>query len=469
MQNELSEQTRKILLIVMIAGCFFSTLNQTLLNVALSDLMNTFSVSPTTIQWLATGFMLVNGILVPITAFLMKRFSTRQLFISAMLFLLAGSVVAACAMNFGMLLTGRMIQAVGAGIILPLMMTVIVYLFPEERRGAIMGKVGFAIIFAPAIAPTLAGFIIDYLSWRWLFISLIPFIVIIIVLAYKYLMNVNEGAKSKIDLISLIYSTFGFGLLLFGFSSAGSRGWDDGVILTTIGAGLIISILFCQRQLSSQDPLLNLSVFRYKMYSMTTIINVAITIIMYADLILLPMYLQDGRGFSALDAGLLLLPGAIINAFLSPVTGKLFDKYGAKPLFIFGLVLVALSMWLVIDLSSTTSYVYILVRTIILRIGLAFITMPLNTAALNAIPRELASHGSAVNNTIRQLAGAIGTAVIVTAYTLQLTGTSVQVNESYANAASSTYFYMFLLAIVAFIVVLFVPKHKRTMPAQETN
>lgn len=469
MQNELSEQTRKILLIVMIAGCFFSTLNQTLLNVALSDLMNTFSVSPTTIQWLATGFMLVNGILVPITAFLMKRFSTRQLFISAMLFLLAGSVVAACAMNFGMLLTGRMIQAVGAGIILPLMMTVIVYLFPEERRGAIMGKVGFAIIFAPAIAPTLAGFIIDYLSWRWLFISLIPFIVIIIVLAYKYLMNVNEGAKSKIDLISLIYSTFGFGLLLFGFSSAGSRGWDDGVILTTIGAGLIIIFLFCQRQLSSQDPLLNLSVFRYKMYSMTTIINVAITIIMYADLILLPMYLQDGRGFSALDAGLLLLPGAIINAFLSPVTGKLFDKYGAKPLFIFGLVLVALSMWLVIDLSSTTSYLYILVRTIILRIGLAFITMPLNTAALNAIPRELASHGSAVNNTIRQLAGAIGTAVIVTVYTLQLTGTSVQVNESYANAASSTYFYMFLLAIVAFIVVLFVPKHKRTMPAQETN
>ena len=466
MQNELSEQTRKILLIVMIAGCFFSTLNQTLLNVALSDLMNTFSVSPTTIQWLATGFMLVNGILVPITAFLMKRFSTRQLFISAMLFLLAGSVVAACAVNFGMLLTGRMIQAVGAGIILPLMMTVIVYLFPEERRGAIMGKVGFAIIFAPAIAPTLAGFIIDYLSWRWLFISLIPFIVIIICLAYKYLMNVNEGAKSKIDLISLLYSTFGFGFLLFGFSSAGSRGWDDAVILSTISAGLIIIFLFCQRQLSSQDPLLNLSVFRYKMYSMTTIVNVAITIIMYADLILLPMYLQDGRGFSALDAGLILLPGAIINALLSPVTGKLFDKYGAKPLFIFGLLLIAISMWLVIDLSSTTSYVYILVRTIVLRIGLAFITMPLNTAALNAIPRELASHGSAVNNTIRQLAGAIGTAVIVTVYSLQLTDSSVLANESYANAASSTYFYMFILAIIAFIIILFVPKHKRKIPTQ---
>ncbi|MER1990670.1 MAG: MFS transporter, partial [Solibacillus isronensis] len=177
-------------------------------------------------------------------------------------------------------------------------------------------------------------------------------------------------------------------------------------------------------------------------------------------------YLQDGRGFSALDAGLLLLPGAIINALLSPVTGKLFDKYGAKPLFIFGLLLIAISMWLVIDLSSTTSYVYILVRTIVLRIGLAFITMPLNTAALNAIPRELASHGSAVNNTIRQLAGAIGTAVIVTVYSLQLTDSSVLANESYANAASSTYFYMFILAIIAFIIVLFVPKHKQKNPIQ---
>ncbi|MGN7478264.1 DHA2 family efflux MFS transporter permease subunit [Solibacillus silvestris] len=458
MQNELSEQTRKILLIVMIAGCFFSTLNQTLLNVALSDLMVTFAVTPTTIQWLATGFMLVNGILVPITAFLIKRFSTRQLFISAMLFLLIGSIVAACAVNFGMLLTGRMIQAVGAGIILPLMMTVIVHLFPEEKRGAIMGKVGFAIIFAPAIAPTIAGFIIDYLSWRWLFISLIPFVVIIIGFAYKYLMNVNEGTKTKIDAISLIYSTVGFGFLLFGFSSAGNRGWNDVVILTTIGLGLVIIILFCQRQISSKDPLLNLSVFRNKMYSMTTIVNVAITILMYADLILLPMYLQDGRGFTALDAGLLLLPGAIINALLSPVTGKLFDKYGAKPLFIIGLSLIAVSMWLVMDLSSSTSYMYILVRTIILRIGLAFITMPLNTAALNAIPKELASHGSAINNTVRQLAGAIGTAVIVTIYALQSTDLSIQVNESYANAASATYFYMFIVAVIAFIIVLFVPK-----------
>lgn len=404
MQNEISNSTKKLLIIIMITGTFFSTLNQTLLNVAFSDLMVVFDVSTATIQWLATGFMLVNGVLVPITAYLMKRFSTRQLFISSMLFLLIGSIISACANNFGILLTGRMVQAVGAGIIIPLMMTVIVYLYPAEKRGAMMGKIGFAIIFAPAIAPTLAGFILEYLSWRWLFIIMVPFAALIIILASKYLINVAETSKVKLDIISVIYSTVGFGLVLFGFSSAGSKGWDDLIVITSIIAGLLVTILFCHRQIKATEPLLNLNVFRFKIFTMTSIVNIAITILMYADLILLPIYLQDGRGFTANEAGLLLLPGAIINAMLSPVTGKLFDKFGAKPLFILGTGLIALSMLAVIDLSPETTTAYILVRTILLRIGLAFITMPLNTAALNSLPKELASHGSAINNTVRQLA-----------------------------------------------------------------
>ena len=442
----------------MITGTFFSTLNQTLLNVAFSNLMVVFDVNTATIQWLATGFMLVNGVLVPITAYLMQRFSTRQLFISSLLFLLIGSIVAACANSFGVLLTGRMIQAVGAGIIIPLMMTVIVYLYPAEKRGSIMGNIGFAIIFAPAIAPTLAGFILEYLSWRWLFIIMIPFVAAIIVLATKYLVNVAETSKVKLDIVSVIYSTVGFGFVLFGFSSAGSRGWDDLIVITSIVGGLVVTILFCLRQIKSTEPLLNLNVFKFKVFSMTTVVNIAITILMYADLILLPIYLQDGRGFTALEAGLLLLPGAIINAMLSPVTGKLFDKFGAKPLFILGTGLIAISMFAVSDLSSETTTIYILVRTILLRIGLAFITMPLNTAALNALPRELASHGSSINNTIRQLAGAIGTAIIMTVYSIQLLNVSLESKQSYINAASSTYFYMFVLSIIAFIITWFTPK-----------
>lgn len=222
---DITERNKKVLLIVLIAGCFLSTLNQTLLNVALSGLMEVFDVTAATVQWLSTGFMLVNGVLVPITAFLMQRFTTRQLFISSMFFLFIGSVLYACAGNFGVLLTGRLIQAIGAGIIIPLMMTVILYLYPSEKRGSIMGTIGFAIIFAPAIAPALSGFIIEYVSWRWLFIGLIPFLLIVIVLAFKYLMNVAETTKAKLDVTSVILSTSGFGCILFGFSSAGSKGW----------------------------------------------------------------------------------------------------------------------------------------------------------------------------------------------------------------------------------------------------
>lgn len=461
MQNEIPNSTKKILITIMIIGCFFSTLNQTLLNVALSDLMEIFKVTPDTIQWLATGFMLVNGVLVPLTAFLMKRYTTRQLFIASMLFLLIGSIVSACATTFSVLLAGRMIQAAGAGIILPLMMTVILYLYPQNERGAVMGKIGFAIIFAPAIAPTVAGFMLDFVSWRWLFIMMIPISIIVILLAAKYLFNVGETKDVKLDMMSMIFSTVGFGLLLFGFSSAGSRGWSDWVVLTCIIVGLIVIGLFCKMQLRSNEPMLNLRVFKYKMFTMTSLVNILVTILMYADLILLPMYLQTGRGFNAFEAGLLLLPGAVINAFLSPVTGKLYDKHGARPLFIIGMLLIGISMWMVTDLTATTSFVYIMIRTIILRIGLSFITMPLNTAALNALPLELGSHGSAVNNTVRQLAGAVGTAVIVTVYTIQSTAHADAKALAPIMGANDTYLFMLAVAVVAFVLILFVPAEKK--------
>ncbi|SLK04425.1 DHA2 family efflux MFS transporter permease subunit [Bacillus toyonensis] len=471
MQKEISERNKKIILVILITGCFLSTLNQTLLNVAMSNLMKVFDVTAATVQWLSTGFMLINGVLVPITAFLMKRFTTRQLFISSMLSLFIGTVLCACAMNFSILLTGRMIQAVGAGIIMPLMMTIILYLYPSEKRGSIMGTIGFAIIFAPAIAPTLSGFIIEYVSWRWLFIGLAPFIFIVIILAIKYLMNVANTTKAKLDIVSVILSTIGFGCVISGFSSAGSKGWNHPVVIITITIGIIVTALFCLRQIKSNDPLLNLSVFKYKVFTLTSVINVLITMIMYADLILLPIYLQNGRGFTAFESGLLLLPGAVINAFLSPITGKMFDKYGAKPLFITGLICVIISMWGVIDLTDSTTYMYLMVRTIILRIGLSFISMPLNTAGLNALPIELGSHGSAVNNTIRQLAGAIGTAVIITVYTIQSTSHISQLSSGNGNitatqvtklssifSSSDAYVFMLVLSFIALIIVSFMPK-----------
>ncbi|MDQ0233443.1 EmrB/QacA subfamily drug resistance transporter [Metabacillus malikii] len=360
-----------------------------------------------------------------------------------------------------------MIQAAGAGIIMPLMMSVVMFIFPADKRGSAMGLIGLAMIFAPAIAPTLSGFVIEYVSWRWLFIGLIPLVGVVILLAYKFLINVSEGSEAKLDVVSVILSTVSFGLILYGFSHAGGHGWDDTLVLISVIVGISVLVLFTMRQIRASDPFLDVRVFQNKTFTMTSLINIIVTMMLYADMILLPIYLQDGRGFTALDAGLLLLPGALVNAFLSPITGKMYDRYGARPLFIIGLIFVIPSMWAVTDLTEATTYTFLMVRTIFLRIGLSFITMPLNTAGLNALPKELITHGTAVNNTVRQIAGAVGTAVVVTIYTAQSTdytsqlasqGVTEKVRELASIFAScQSYYFMMVLAIIALVITLFTP------------
>ncbi|WP_019155156.1 DHA2 family efflux MFS transporter permease subunit, partial [Robertmurraya massiliosenegalensis] len=446
---------------------------------ALPDLMVQFEVSPTTVQWLATGFMLVNGILIPVTAFLMKRFTTRQLFIASMLFLLVGTLLNAIAPNFAILLTGRLVQAAGAGIIMPLLMMVVLVVFPENGRGTAMGLIGLVMIFAPAIGPTLAGFVIEHYSWRWIFIGMFPLVVIVIALSFKYLVNVSETSKAKTDIIGIMYSTIGFGVILYGFSSAGTKSWGNPLVLSCLLIGAIFIVLFCHRQLVSTDPMLDLRVFKERMFTMTSLINVFLTIVMYADLILLPMYLQTSRGFSVLDTGLLLLPGALINALMSPVTGRLFDKFGAKPLAIIGLLFVIPSVWEVTHLSDSTGYTFLMVRTIFLRIGLSFLTMPITGAGLNALPKHLNAHGSAVTNTVRQIAGAIGTALVITIMTTKTTSHTTELmsadptmsqaqvlKDASIMGISDAYMFTMILSIIALLLTLVMPNKNQSTKEQ---
>ncbi|MNM62119.1 Multidrug export protein EmrB [compost metagenome] len=473
---------KKILMPVLLLGSFLSILNQTILNVALPDLMKEFAITATTVQWLITGFMLVNGILVPVTAFLMQRFTTRQLFICSMLLLLVGTFINAIAPSFPFLLTGRLIQAAGAGIIMPLLMMVVLVVFPKEGRGAAMGLIGLAMIVAPAIGPTLAGFVIEHLSWRWIFIGMVPLVALVIPLALKYLVNVSETSKPKLDLVSIVYSTIGFGGILFGFSNAGNKGWGSAEVLACLLVGGIFLFLFCRRQLKASTPLMNLRVFQDKMYTVTTIISVMIMMVMYADMILLPIYLQASRGFSVLETGLLLLPGALINALLSPVSGRLLDKFGVKPIAIIGLLFTIPAIWGVTHLTETTTYTYLVVRTIVLRIGLSFLTMPLNTAGLNALPKHMNTHGSAVTNTVRQVAGAIGTALVVTIYTARTKFHAADLMES-GRALSKAqlkemssilgtndaYLCMAVLSVLILAVTIFMPNRKGAAGSKKTE
>ncbi|MBJ9987681.1 DHA2 family efflux MFS transporter permease subunit [Paenibacillus sp. S28] len=402
------------ILIIMILGAFLATLNQTVMSVATPELMIDFNISATTAQWLTTGYMLVNGILIPITAYFMQRFSTRQLFQASMMIFLVGTIVSALAVNFPVLLTGRMIQAAGAGIIMPLLTNVILVLFPPEKRGAAMGMMGLAIIFAPAIGPTLAGYILENFKWQTMFFGMIPLAVIVIICGFIYLKNVSETVRSKMDIISVVLSTVAFGTLLYGFSQAGSQGWSSAEVLVSIAVGVIALGLFVWRQLVSKKPLLDLRAFKYNMFSLTTVINIMVTMVMYADMMLLPLYLQNARGYSALESGLLMLPGALVMGLLMPVTGRLFDRFGAKWLAVAGLIITIATTAGFINLTDHTTYAYLLLMSTGRRIGMALLMMPIQTAGLNQLPSRLNAHGTAISNTVRQVAGAVGTSLLVT-------------------------------------------------------
>ncbi|KWU56799.1 MFS transporter [Bacillus mycoides] len=411
----------KAVVAVLILGMFVSILNQTIINVALPPLMNEFNVSTSTAQWLITGFMLVNGILVPISAFLVSRFTYRKLFIAAMLFFTVGSIICATSGNFTMMMTGRVIQAVGAGILMPVGMNIFMTLFPPNKRGAAMGLLGVAMILAPAIGPTVTGWVIENYSWNLMFYGMFVIGLIITFLSFKFFTLAQPVSKTKLDVFGVFSSSIGLGSLLYGFSEAGNNGWTSAEVVITLIIGVIGLAVFIWRELTTDNKMLDLQVFKYPTFTFTLVINAIVTMALFGGMLLLPVYLQNIRGFTPMESGLLLLPGSLIMGIMGPVAGKLFDKYGIRPLAIVGLAITTFATYKFTTLSMDTPYSVIMTDYIIRSIGMSFIMMPIMTAGMNALPMKLISHGTATQNTSRQVAGSIGTAILITLMTQQTT------------------------------------------------
>ena len=413
--------TRGKILAAMLFGMFIAILNQTLLNVALPKINTEFNISASTGQWLMTGFMLVNGILIPISAFLFNKYSYRKLFIIGLTLFTLGSLVCAISFNFPIMMSGRVLQAIGAGILMPLGSNVIVTIFPPAKRGVAMGTMGIAMILAPAIGPTLSGYIVQNYDWNVMFYGMFFIGIIAIVIGLFWFKLYQSTTNPKADIPGIIYSTIGFGSLLYGFSEAGNKGWGSTEIVTMFIVGTVFIIFFILRELRMKAPMLSLEVLKYPTYTLTTVINMIVMMSLYGGMILLPLYLQNLRGFSALDSGLLLLPGALVMGALGPVAGKLLDTIGIKPLAIFGIGIMTYATWELSKLNMDTTYLHIMWIYIVRSFGMAFVMMPIMTAGMNALPPRLISHGNAFVNTMRQLAGSIGTAILVTVMTTQQT------------------------------------------------
>ncbi|MEH7336003.1 DHA2 family efflux MFS transporter permease subunit [Neobacillus drentensis] len=433
LQDAKADSGKGKILAALMLGAFVAILNQTLLNVAIPHIMTDLNVSATTVQWLSTGYMLVNGIFIPVTAYLIEKFGTRKLFITSVFLFTFGSIICSFSANFSMLMVGRVVQASGAGIIMPLLMTVFFSLYPPEKRGKAMGIMGVVMLFAPAIGPTLSGWIVEHYSWRLLFDVVIPIGILDLILSVFWMRDVTEVTNPKFDFPGLLFSTLGFGFLLYGFSEAGSHGWSSGTVVISLIIGAITLIAFVWRELTTKNPMLDLRVFKYDIFALTTIISMIINMAMFGAMILLPIYLQNIRGFTAFDSGLLLLPGAIVMGIMSPIAGALFDKMGARWLAVIGLTITVITTWLFTQLSMTTSFSHILLLYVLRMFGMSFLMMTVMTEGLNQLPRHLGAHGTAASNTARQVAGSIGTAFLVTVMT---TRQGVHMGE-YSNLITS--------------------------------
>jgi EmrB/QacA subfamily drug resistance transporter len=422
---------------------------------ALPSIMRDLGISASVGQWLTSIFLLVNGLMIPVTAFLIGRFSTRQLFFAAMLIFTAGTVVAAFSGSFLMLMAGRVLQAVGAGIQLPFVSVTMMLIFPKEKRGFAMGMVGVVMGVAPTVGPAAAGWIVDAWGWNYIFFAIAPLAVLDMILAFFLLKNLGMKEKNKLDWLSVLLSTLSFGGLLYGFSAAGSFGWIHPETLGPIGLGGICLVFFIRRQLKRKPPLLDLRILKNPVFSTATVLSMVVSAGMTVGAVITPIFLQDVLGLSAMNSGLILMPGALLMAAMSPVSGMLFDRFGPRILCICGLSILTAGSGMMAFIGTETVVPYVLVAYTFRLLGISLVNMPLNTWGINALSNRKIPHGNAINNTGRQVAGSMGTAILVTVMMLvsgdletpDLASTALGIDAAFGGAA--------LLTLAALIMAVF--------------
>lgn len=459
------ERDAVVIVGVITLGAFVSLFNQTVMAPALPALMREFEVTAGTAQWVTTIYMLISGIMVPISGYFMDKYPTRKLFFLSMGLFVAGTVLCALCPSYWFLIAGRVAQAAGAGILMPLVGTVPLLVFPVELRGTAMGVAGIVMAAGPAVGPVLGGLVIDAWGWRPMFLIIAALAFAIMVLGIPLMKNVGTLKDPKLDIASVVLSTIAFGGLLFGFSSASDAGWTSSMVIVPALVGVVALVMFVRRQLALEVPMLELRCLKTRNFLiaalMVTLINAAVA----ATNVILPLLVQNGMGASATTTGMVMLPASIAGIVLSPISGMLFDRMGPRLVTVGGMVVIAGSLLgfgfmgagLTVGLAATLCALQ--------ACGQGLANMPVNTWGVNALPDELIAHGNAIANTGRQVFGAISTALLVTVMS-SVQASALAGGASAAEAtvagAGAAYFGCAVVAIVGLVVaVLFVFENKR--------
>lgn len=403
---------QKMIVVILLAGAVLAVLNQTLLSPAFPTIMADLHVDATTVQWLTSAYSLVEAVIIPLSAYLIGRFSTRKLFIAGISIFAFGSILAAFAPFFAILLLGRVFQAIACGIVMPMVFTVILLIFPREKRGSAMGMVSLVIGFAPAVGPSVSGILVDGIGWRALFVVVFILALIIIIASIITLESYGEFEPSSFDKPSVALCSLGLLSLLYGLSSISSA-QNIALPLALIAVGAVLLFFFVRRQFKLEIPLLRIEVLKTHRYAITVIVIVLLQAALVGTGVLLPIYLQNLIGVSALQTGLIMLPGAVIGASVGFFAGRLFDRIGPRKVILPGAFISFVGGLGLVALNLDTPIVFIICIYTCLSVGMQAIITPLNTWGINSLDNKVIQHANALSNTLNQVGASLGTAVLV--------------------------------------------------------
>jgi EmrB/QacA subfamily drug resistance transporter len=417
MTTKVSNKKRSLILINILISCIASTMLMTALTTALPAIVGDLHITVTIGQWLTSGYSLAMGIMMPVTAFLITRFKTKRLYLTAIILFIVGLVVCMFANNFPVMMVGRVLQAAGNGILSSMAQVILLSIYPMEKRGQVMGWYGLSIGAAPVIAPTIAGILVDSAGWRMIFYAVAVVMLVSLIFAAVVFDNVLEVEKKKFDIASFVLSAIAFGGITVGIGNIGSYALLSLTVAFPLLLGILCMVLFAYRQFHMEKPFLDLSVLKDRNYTTSLISSMLLYLVMMGSSIILPLYVQQMRGYSATISGLVTLPGSLCMMVVSPFAGRIYDHFGIKKLFIIGSISMLISnigmVFITLEMSVLVAATFNALRSL----AVGFLLMPLVTWGMNGIPRALTAHGSALINTMRTISGAIGTAIFVSIMT----------------------------------------------------
>ncbi len=403
--------------LVALIGAFMSILDSSIVNVAIPTIMHVFNASTSSVQWVSTIYMLALGVVVPFSGWLGDRLGFKRLYMLSMGVFVVGSLLCGVAWDLNSLIFARVIQAVGGGMIMPTTMAMIFRMVPKDKFGSGMGIFGIALLMAPAIGPTLGGYLVEYVNWRWIFTINLPIGVIGILLSIFVLPEFQSAHPGRLDIWGGLTSAGGLFCLLLALTKGADWGWGSEATVLLFVVSFFLLLLFIILELTAENPLLDLRVFTYRSFTMANLMVVVTTIVMFSGLFFLPLFLQSFRGLGAMETGILMLPGALVSGLMMPVVGKLFDKIGPRPLALTGIVLLTATTLIFHNLNLATATGTVMFWMILRGFVMPLANMPAQTAAMVDIPTELIGRASAITNIINRVAASFGIAVLTSILT----------------------------------------------------